>query len=96
MNPEAEAHLKEILAKSPDALTQDDKDFLKARWHYVGKNSRAKFADIIEEKPAKKVKPAKPPVENLQHPTEQPVVDNVQAEGQVDSANDEEDEDVDE
>lgn len=71
MNPEAEAHLKEVLAKAVDALTPEDKEFIKARWHYVGKNSRAKFQSILDEKPQDKPKPVKPK-DALVHPEETP------------------------
>lgn len=49
MNPEAAEYLKKILQKDPNDLTQSDKDFLKARWQYVGKNSRQKFESFLTE-----------------------------------------------
>lgn len=51
MDPKSEEKLKSILAKEPFELTSDDKGFLKARIHYVGKKSRAKFADVFNEVP---------------------------------------------
>lgn len=51
MNPEAQEVLKRILDKELHELTSYDKGFLKARWTYVGKNSRKKFASIFDEKP---------------------------------------------
>lgn len=53
MNPEAEAILKKILAKDINALTTHDIEFLKARWSYVGKNSREKFKSIFKTKEVK-------------------------------------------
>lgn len=49
MNPEAQELLDKILAKEPHELTSDDIGFLKARWMYVGKNSRDKFRSVLEQ-----------------------------------------------
>lgn len=41
------AELKRILALEPTELTDGEKDFLRARKHYVGKNSREKFSEVF-------------------------------------------------
>lgn len=53
MNPEAITELKRILALEPRILKPHEIEFLKARWPYVGKVSRAKFQDLIDGKLAK-------------------------------------------
>lgn len=60
MNPEAAEYLKKILQKDPNDLSQSDIDFLKARWSYVGKNSRQKFESAISDKKTKKNTPQVP------------------------------------
>lgn len=76
--------LKDILAKEPSSLTQADKDFLRARQSYIGKNSRTKFADVFKEKIEKKVK-KETPVEKipdpLAHPADQEATDDEDDEG---------------
>lgn len=64
MNPEAEAKLKKILAKELHELTVEDKAFLKARWTYVGKSSRVKFAKVLDEKIEPVEKKEEEPAEN--------------------------------
>ena len=48
MPPEAVEKLKKITAKDPNELTIEDIKFLKARFEYLGKNSRAKFAEVLD------------------------------------------------
>lgn len=51
MDERSQKVLDAILAKDPSQITEEDKAILRARWSYVGKNSRARFADILQEKP---------------------------------------------
>ena len=51
MNPEDKAVLKKILAKYPNELTEHEKGVLRARWHYVGRKERDKFAEVLGAKP---------------------------------------------
>lgn len=41
------AELKRVLALDPTQLTDNDKEFLRARKHYVGRNSREKFSEVF-------------------------------------------------
>jgi len=50
MNPEAQAILDRILKKEIHELTEFDKGFLRARRDYLGRNSRHKFASVLDEK----------------------------------------------
>lgn len=61
MNPEAQEILKKILAKEPSELTSDDIAFMKARIDYVGKSSRAKFADVLANETPKPKEPEQTP-----------------------------------
>lgn len=47
MDEQSTARLKEILRLLPSELTPEQIAFLKARIAYVGKNSRAKFAEVL-------------------------------------------------
>lgn len=39
--------LKTILAKEARELSADDKAFLRARWHYVGREDRNRLKDVV-------------------------------------------------
>ena len=43
--------LDEILAKQPAALTDADKDFLRARRSYLGEEQRHVYAEVLSEQP---------------------------------------------
>jgi len=57
MNEEAQKELERILALEPEALTEGDVLFLKARSKYVSKEDKKKFLNelneeiVVEEKP---------------------------------------------
>lgn len=50
MDEASQIKLKGILAKEPHELNADEIGFMRARISYVGKNSRAKFAEILQPK----------------------------------------------
>lgn len=56
MNPEAQAVLDEILRKDPEALTLEERLFLRARRSYLKKSQLEEYKDILNEveEPAKK------------------------------------------
>ena len=49
LDPTVSEKLKKILDKDINELTDYDKDFLRARKDYIGKNSRERLADILAE-----------------------------------------------
>lgn len=65
-----QTELKRILAKEPQELSDNDIAFMKSRMVYIGKVSRAKFADILNPQPEKTKKKKEKPVVS-QQPTTQ-------------------------
>lgn len=53
MNKEAEALLAEILAKNPEALSENEIDFLRARRSYLKKIHLEEFKDVLENQTSK-------------------------------------------
>lgn len=51
--------LLSILDKSPDAITEAERDVLRARESYLTKEEKEKFGVVKEEKPAKVKKSSK-------------------------------------
>jgi hypothetical protein len=49
MDPQSKATLDAILATEPAALTDADKDFLRARRSYLSEEHRAVYADVLAE-----------------------------------------------
>jgi hypothetical protein len=76
LDPQISTELNRILEKEPRELTPEDKAFLRARKAYVGKLSRAKFADVFNESPQeekeekKSVDAKKPSAPANPHPAE--------------------------
>ena len=60
MNPEAQAELDRIVVIEPNALTETDAEFLRARCSYLNREQSEVFADVLAEKPAKVEKAEKP------------------------------------
>ncbi len=51
MDDTSKATLDEILAKEPAALTDADKDFLRARRSYLNGEQQAVYAEVLAEQP---------------------------------------------
>lgn len=51
LDPTVTAELKRIIAKEPEELIDEEKAFLRARKFYLGKHSRAKFAEVLADNP---------------------------------------------
>ena len=60
MNFEGKEELDRILEIEPNALTETDADFLRARRSYLTKEQSDVYADVLAEKPAKVEKAEKP------------------------------------
>lgn len=109
-DPSVIEEVKRITSKEISAVTADEAAFLRARKHYLGRNSRAKFADVLNAKPeeAKKEDPQKPAKEENkkedkkgepakeEKKTSKPEVDDASANGQPDTDDDEDDGDIEE
>lgn len=62
LDPAVTKRIKDIIEKDISAITTDDILFLRARKSYLGKISRDKFAEILNEKKQVKKEEPKPPV----------------------------------
>ena len=99
MDERSQQMLKEVLDKDPSELTENDKALIRARWSYVGKNSRQKFAEVLQESGTVKTesKPQEPQIQNekknspdlSQHPADQDDDDEDSTDGDQDSDQDE-------
>ena len=63
MNPEAKKYLKEILEKEPEALSQTEIEFLRARASYLKKSQLKEYKSVLEVKEEAVV--AKPTLKEL-------------------------------
>jgi hypothetical protein len=54
MDTESQQLFDEILRGDKSSLSPSQVDFLKARASYLNDSDRARFADVLEAKPAKK------------------------------------------
>lgn len=60
MDEQSQKVFDEIVAKEPNALTEADIGFLKARRSYLSEEQRSKFKEVLAETPeASEEKPAK-------------------------------------
>ena len=50
MNPEAKEYFNKILEKRPEALTDPEKGFLRARRSYLNKSQVDEYKDVLEAK----------------------------------------------
>jgi len=50
MDKQSQRTLEAILKKDVSAITPGEKGILQARWKYVGKNSRKRFAPLFAKK----------------------------------------------
>jgi hypothetical protein len=48
MNPEAKAEFDRIVELGPDQITEDEKDFIRARRSYLSEEQKHVFAEILE------------------------------------------------
>lgn len=53
MDQASQIEFDRIVALDPEALTDAEKDVLRARRSYLTEEQRAKFASVLSEKPAK-------------------------------------------
>lgn len=72
-DPQIKEKLDALLKKQPAELTPHDKDFLRARRAYIGKNSRRRLSEVFSEQPEepKKEEPKVPGPAVNPHPSEQ-------------------------
>lgn len=63
MNPEAEVILNDILKKEPEALSQEDRAFLRARRSYLRKSQVEEYKEVLEATDEVVVENAEPAVE---------------------------------
>jgi len=68
MDPKSQETLDNILTKSLEALTEDDKAFLRARRSYLNKSQIETYEDVLSEVPAPKEE-VEPEVSDAQPPS---------------------------
>lgn len=102
LDPTIEETLRGIIKKEPRELTDFDKGFLRARKSMLGKNARAKFADILNEKVEEKKDkpdPKKDDTKTQPHPGTQDdsnKTTTIDSEDDIDTTDDEDDGEIEE
>lgn len=83
MDEQSKARLDEILAKEVAALTDADKEFLRARRSYLTESQKIDYSEVLGEQPAEEKASTDEPAEGEAPKKAKPKKANVDSEAQL-------------